>query len=69
MKSDKERISELEKRVSNLEKRLDPFYDDRIKEPVVDPDWNVCKVCNLRFEGVMGYVCSNANCPSRITCT
>jgi len=30
------------------------------------PQWPVakhCSVCNIRIDGVMGYVCSNDNCP------
>lgn len=27
-----------------------------------------CSVCEMKFEGPMGYVCGNAMCPSRVTC-
>jgi hypothetical protein len=29
---------------------------------------NQCAVCNMKFDGPMGYVCPNPNCPSRVVC-
>ena len=28
-----------------------------------------CSVCGLEHKGVMGYVCTNTACPTKVTCT
>ncbi len=66
-----ERVDELERRVRELEDNvgtpnpLAPIPQYPINPPI---PVNSCGVCGLVFDGVMGYVCSNLNCPGRIIC-
>lgn len=68
-----ERQAELERRIAELEKRINeqmprPWWDqwiDRPYPPVADPEPK-CHVCGIVFKGVMGYVCTNNLCPSRV---
>lgn len=56
-----------------LEKVYDTGYNEAIRtarpyQPVISTQ--DCPVCGLGKDGKsMGYVCSNSNCPTRITCT
>ena len=66
-----ERVKELERRLNLLESRLlnleFPAHQ-RVYGPVVDPRQvnikQTCPVCNLNLEGVLGYSCTNINCPT-----
>lgn len=69
------RINELEKKVSELEKKVEDSEKNQVYWPPFTapaPSWlsdnNQCSVCGLEFKGAMGYVCTNSNCPTRITC-
>ena len=53
-----ERIDALEQRVKALEDHI------RLTTPFdVDPMDNRCPLCELKFEGTMGYCCSRYDCP------
>lgn len=66
-----ERVKELERRIKLLEDRLLNLEfpsSQRVYGPVVDPRQvnikQTCPVCNLNLEGVLGYSCTNINCPT-----
>ena len=74
-----EKLERLEKQVAYLERRVNeleqanrmhhPFQPVTIPTPY-NPQWkipNACSVCGLQFNGPMGYVCSNPQCPSGVT--
>lgn len=69
MKSDKERIDELERRIAELE-RLAPFWSgDHIKWPVdQNGEWH-CTICGIDQKSAMFYVCTNDKCPGRVSYT
>ena len=47
-----------------------PNYDDVWKKYyTAPPPVNRCPVCQMSWEGPMGYVCANPQCPNRVTCT
>ena len=64
-------LSYLERRISELErsKRLTDPYQPFMPSPV-QPTWtahpSACSVCGLKFDGPMGYVCTNPRCPSGV---
>lgn len=40
--------------------------------PSPDPSYmqpSSCRVCGMKFDGPMGYVCSRPDCPSGVTCS
>lgn len=47
---------------------LFPLFPLPQQQPVERYAASQCAVCHMNFEGPMGYVCGNANCPSRISC-
>jgi len=66
-----ERVKELERRIRLLEDRLLNLEfpsSQRVYGPVIDPRQvnikQTCPVCNLNLEGVLGYSCTNINCPT-----
>lgn len=65
------RQAALEKRVAELEQQVArqvPWWPTHpeVSDPVME-DVPTCRVCGLRFEGVMGYVCPRSDCPSGIS--
>lgn len=66
-----ERVKELERRIKLLEDRLLNLEfppSQRVYGPVIDPRQvnikQTCPVCNLNLDGVLGYSCTNINCPT-----
>jgi hypothetical protein len=62
-----QRLEKLEKEMAELQKRVATMY-----LPVRHSSWSViqiCPVCQIRFDGPMGYVCYQSACPMRVTCT
>lgn len=66
-----ERVKELERRIRLLEDRLLNLEfppSQRVYGPFIDPRQvnikQTCPVCNLNLEGVLGYSCTNINCPT-----
>jgi hypothetical protein len=74
-------LLDLDKQVQDLRADMDRKqprepYTPPYTPPPYNP-WNPsnpwvavqrCPVCNMSWEGPMGYVCNNPNCPSRVTC-
>jgi len=61
-----DRIVELEKKIAELEDKLN---DRNLDQLGPYNDSNKCKVCGISFgDGVYGYVCTDVRCPSRISC-
>lgn len=70
----KSEIDVLQGRIFSLEARLNSMQGPR--NPFNDyPSWVPraglgCPVCGVGADGKpMGYVCTNPNCPTRVTCT
>jgi len=75
-----EKLEKLEKEVASLRQRVIDVEAQKMTEfqPVVpyhtyQPMWtiptvNTCQVCGLKFDGPMGYACSNPKCSTGITC-
>lgn len=51
------------------------FNKNYVMPPMPSPNpWpiynnNSCKVCGMKFDGPMGYVCGRTDCPSGVTCS
>ena len=57
----------LRHRVATLEAELEQAR--RLTAPY-QPTWvvpNACSVCGLKFDGPMGYACTNPRCPSGVS--
>lgn len=67
------RLADAERRIAQLEREIAARMPWYVPDPIVDPivypvaESNTCRVCGMRFEGAMGYVCPHMNCPGRIT--
>lgn len=70
-KMTEERLAKLEQEIDNLAKRIATMEISRthygpytIPNPQIDWGVNKCALCGLELKGVMGYVCSQPNCPT-----
>ncbi len=69
-----EEIRKLSERVERLERNYLPQFPGlpKIVSPIQNPTTlklTSCPVCDLTFDGAMGYVCNHEHCPSKVTCT
>lgn len=76
------RQSELEKRISDLERETNrqlphpwissplpaPGLPPRLPEPMEDLDDARCHVCNNPFKSMTNFVCTHNRCPTRVWC-
>ena len=58
-----EKLDALEKKVSNLEERV-RNAERFVPGQLYWPKPNSCHKCGLKFEGTMGYVCNQIDCPT-----
>lgn len=70
------RIVHLEEQLAFSQREIDRLQIELVNERLVVPttgkpfripNWaapNSCSKCGLKLEGIMGYVCSNKDCPS-----
>lgn len=62
------RVAQLEAELAEERRKSAPYQP--ITTPPYQPTWvipNSCAVCGLKFDGPMGYVCTNPRCPSGVS--
>ena len=62
------RVAELEGELEEARRLAAPYQP--ITTPPYQPTWvvpNACSVCGLKFDGPMGYACTNPRCPSGVS--
>lgn len=62
-------ISELEKRVSELERKFQHLVETALASCCKPDILNKCSVCHVNLNSTQGYVCGIDNCPSKLTIT
>lgn len=62
------RVAHLEAELEQARTMTSPYQP--ITTPPYQPTWivpNSCAVCGIKFDGPMGYACTNPRCPSGVS--
>ena len=62
------RVAHLEAELEQARRLTAPYQP--ITTPPYQPTWivpNSCAVCGIKFDGPMGYACTNPRCPSGVS--
>ena len=64
----RKRTQELEEELERHQRLSSPYQPIAPTVPY-QPTWvapNACSICGMKFDGPMGYVCTNPRCPSGV---
>ena len=59
-------VEYLKTQIQELLNNQQGFYPHKNFEP--HRPTSKCTVCGMKFEGAMGYVCMNTQCPTKVMC-
>ena len=64
----KERVKYLEQLNTTLVEGIFRNNNQQYPSPIQTKPYAGCSVCGLKFDGVMGYVCTRSDCPTAVRC-